>query len=280
MLDTEREPPVPDRPQREKEPKPGDKRPPEIPSLPKKPGDERKPGDPERPRSRLSRAQAKPRLPKAVRQYYEESAGYTNYWFNRYHQQRVWNAYLAHGDFADVGWNWKVTGKTDTGGDVAIELTEKNGTITMPVGKSGAVFGTSLTGEDSLSPPRSGGMLAALHLWQRLLLLGPRRFGDVYYLGAIPWSTDEKLADCLVTTTAGVEGRFYFDPEKGHCTGLELRVADDEDPCEIYFDDIRQVEGRSLPFHWTVRHGDEVFADIKVSSYDWAGAAKPASDKK
>ena len=48
------------------------------------------------------------------------------------------------------------------------------------------------------SPPRSGGLLAALHLWQRLLLLGPRRFGEVYYLGTLPWPTDDKLADCLV----------------------------------------------------------------------------------
>jgi S1-C subfamily serine protease len=278
MLDAEQEPPVPDRPERDKDKKPGDKRTPEIPGLPKKPDEERKPGEPGRRRQRPASAKDKQRIPKAVRQYYEESPGYINFWFNRYQQQRVWNAYLAHGDFAEVGWNWKINGKTDKGGDVAIELTEKNGTITMPDGKSGAVFGASLTGEDALSPPRSGGMLAALHFWQRLLLLGPRRFGEVYYLGTTPWKTDDKLDDCLVTTTAGVESRFYFDSVKGHCTGVELRVADDEDPCEIYFDDIRQVDGRSLPFHWIIRHGDEVFADIKVSSYDWGGG-KPAKDK-
>jgi S1-C subfamily serine protease len=276
MLDTEQEPPVPDRPERDKDKKPGDKRAPEIPGLPKKPDDERKPGAPERRRQRP--AKDKQRMPKAVRQYYEESPGYINFWFNRYHQQRVWNAYLAHGDFAETGWNWKISGKTDKGGDVAIELTEKNGTITMPDGKSGAVFGASLTDADALSPPRSGGMLAALHLWQRLLLLGPRRFGEVYYFGTTPWKTDDKLDDCVVTTTAGVESRFYFDSANGHCTGVELRVADDEDPCEIYFDDIRQVDGHSLPFHWIIRQGDEVFADIKVSSYDWGGG-KPAKDK-
>ncbi len=256
LLDTEQEPPVPDRPRRGNQPKPGDKRPQPRPS---------------------PRAKQKTRLPKAVRQYYEESPGYANFWFNRYHQQRVWNAYLAHGDFADMGWNWKITAKTAAGGDVAIELGEKNGSIVMPDGKSGAVFGTALT--ETMSPPRSGGLLAALHLWQRLLLLGPHRFGDVYYLGTIPWTSDEKFADCLVATNAGVESRFYFDPDTGHCRGLELRVADDEDPCEIYFDDIRQVDGRSLPYHWIIRHGDDVFADLKVASYDWTSGAKPAKSK-
>ena len=54
-------------------------------------------------------------------------------------------------------------------------------------------------------------------------------------------------------------------------------IADDEDPCEIHFDDIRQVDGRSLPFHWTIRHGDDIFADIKISSYDWSAGKKTAA---
>ena len=264
LLNAEQEAPVPDRPRRGK---PGEPQPKEEP----------KPGEPGRPRPRPARtAKQKHEPPKAVRQYYEEAPGYANFWFNRYNQQRLWNAYLAHGDFAETGWNWKITGKTAAGGNVAIDLSEKKASIVMPDGKSGVEFGTSLT--EATSPPRSGGLLAALHLWQKLLLLGPRRFGDVYYLGTMPWNADDKLADCLVGTTSGVETRFFFDADTSHCTGMELRIADDEDPCEIYFDDIRQVEGRSLPFHWTIRHGDDVFADLKISSYDWAGG-KPAKAK-
>jgi len=277
LLDTEQEPPVPDRVP-EKEPKPGDKPKQGENPAPPKPGDGPKPGDPERARKRRLRSpHGKESIPKAVRQHYEEAPGYTNYWFNRYHQQRVWNAYLAHGDFAEAGWNWKIKGKNAAGADIEINLTEKNGRIVMPEGESGAEFGASLT--ETTSPPKSGGLLAALHLWQRLLLLGPKRYGDVYYLGTIPWSSDDKLADCLVTSTAGVETRFYFDADAGHCTGLELRITDDEDPCEIYFDDFRQVDGRTLPFHWTVRHGDDTFADLKIASYDWSATAKTQNPK-
>ncbi|HVT29956.1 MAG TPA: trypsin-like peptidase domain-containing protein [Lacipirellulaceae bacterium] len=277
MLSNEHEPPVPDRPRRDKEPKPDDKRHPEIPGFPK-PGDHPKPGEPGRHRSRPARTpHQKVQLPSDVRPYYEESPGYVNYWFNRYNQQRVWNAYLARGDFADAGWNWKIKAKTANGGDVLIELNEKAGSIIMPEGKSGAEFGSSLT--ETTSPARSGGLLAALHLWQRLLIVGPRHFGEVYYLGTMPWNRDDKLDDCLVATNAGVETRFYFDPDTGNCTGFELRVADDEDPCEIYFDDIRQVDGRSMPFHWTVRHGDDVFTDLKITAYDWSGGSKAANGK-
>jgi serine protease Do len=278
LLDSEHEPPVPREPRPSKEPKPGEKKPAEIPGLPQKPGNEPKPGEPGRPRPRSARAiKPKSKLPKAVRQYYEESPGYTNYWFNRYNQQRVWNAYLAHGDFAETGWNWKITGKTATGGDVVIALTEKKGDIVMPDGQSGVEFGPSLA--EAVSPARSGGLLAALHFWQRLLLVGPHRFGEVYYLGTMPWTSDDKVSDCIVGTTSGVESRFYFDGDKGDCTGVELRLADDEDPCEIYFDDVRQVDGRSLPFHWTIRHGDDVFADIKISSYDWTSSTRPPKSK-
>jgi serine protease Do len=254
LMQEEHEPPVPDQPPRR------DERQPNAP-----PPDDKKPNGDD-PTARRAPA----RLPKAVRPYYEKAPGYANYWFNRYHQQRVWNAYLARGDFAGTGWDWKIAGRA-AAGDFTIELTEASGSAVMPDGKSGTEFGASLTDVDS--PPRSGGLLAALHLWQRLLLLGPRRFGEVYYLGTLPWTSDEEFSDCLVAIHGGVETRFYFNTVNGDLAGIEMQLADDEDPCEIYFDDIRPVDGRSLPHHWLVRHGDEVFADMTVTSYDLS--AKP-----
>ena len=272
LLKAEEEPPQ-IRPGGDK-PKPGEEPQPDAPSKPKQsePGDEPKPGPPQK---GAAHAKRKPPLPNEVKQVYEPASGYANYWFNRYHQQRIWNAYLSHGDFAETGWNWKITGKS-LAGDVVIELAEKNGSIVMPDGQSSVEFGASLT--NAMAPPRSGGLLAALHLWQRLLLLGPRKFGEVYYLGTMPWKSGDKLADCLVATHGGVESRFYFDPEKSNLIGIELYISDEDDPCEIVFDDIRQVDGRSLPHHWTVRHGDDVFAEINVASYDFGGKKQPPAN--
>jgi S1-C subfamily serine protease len=268
LLQAEHEPPVPDRPKPDDDGKPGDPQP-EQPKTPPAPG----PDQPPKPREgrRGARRSDAQKLPRAVRKFFEEAPGYANYWFNRYHQQRVWNAFLARGDFAETGWNWSIAAKTATGGDASIDLTEKSGTITMPDGKSGAQFGLSLV--DEQSPPRSGGLLAALHLWQRLLLFGPRRFGEVYYLGTLPWPDDQKLADCLVATHGGVESRFFFNAESSDLVGIEMQSSDDEDPCEIYFSDFRESEGRSLPHRWLVRHGDEVFAELAISEYSFARLA-------
>jgi S1-C subfamily serine protease len=261
LLEQEHEPPVPDRPRDggDRQP-PGDRPPPN--ELPK--SEEQEPG--EEPR-RARRPREAPRLPKAVRPFYESAPGYANYWFNRHHQQRVWNALLARGDFAETPWNWTIRAQTATGGDVTIELSEKTGSIVMPDGKSEAEFGPSLT--TATSPPRSGGLLAALHLWQRLVLVGPQRFGEVTYLGTLPWKSDTELSDCLLALHGGVETRFYFNPDGGDLVGIETQLVDGEDPCEVYLDDVRPVDGRSLPHHWIVRHGDEVFAEMWVRSYEW-----------
>lgn len=261
-----------------------------VESGPEKPGhDERhpqkpddKPQPPEKPTpSEKSEGKAhakKPvELPAEVAKFYEPRTGYANYWFNRYHQERVWNNFLARGDFAGANWNWMIRGKTAANEDVEVQLSEDHGSIVMPAGKSEAQFTTSLG--ESLSPPRSGGLLAALHLWERLLIVGPRKFGEVYYFGTLPWPGQHEPADCLVGLNGGVETRFYFDPTEGDLVGIEMQAADDQDPCEIYFSDIRPVGGRRLPHHWVVRHGDETFAELTITGYEWQGAATPDSSE-
>ena len=49
----------------------------------------------------------------------------------------------------------------------------------------------------------------------------------------MPWKSDDKLADCLVATTSGVETRFYFEPQTSNLIGIELYTSEDDDPCEI-----------------------------------------------
>ena len=242
---------------------------------PKRPDRPDQPPPPDAPKqARAAKAKAG-KLPADVAKVFERRSGYANYWFNRYHQQRVWNALLARGDFAGVGWNWTVRGKDDAGSDVEIRLSQDRGAIVMPAGESKADFGLSLA--ETLSPPRSGGLLAALHLWQRLVLLGPRQFGDVSYFGTLPWPDEKMLPDCLVGVQAGVETKFYFDPAEGDLVGIEMQAAEDQDPCEIYFSDFRPVEGRRLPHRWIIRHGDKQFADLRITDYDFGHEAKAAA---
>ena len=125
---------------------------------------------------------------------------------------------------------------------------------------------------EQLQPEGSGGLLATLHLWRRLLLLGPERYGEVYYLGTAPLPAQDTLFDVLVATHDVTESHFYFTPDGGRLTALEMFPESNVDPCEIHFSDYREVTtGRWLPFRLTAKHGDKVVADINVEAYELPG---------
>ena len=123
-----------------------------------------------------------------------------------------------------------------------------------------------------LSPPRSGGLLLALHAWQLIVDKGPEKFGEVYYLGALPHGPDDRIEDCLVALYEGMELRLFFAADTGDLTGLELFSADDADPCEIAFSDFAEIAGRRLPKRWLVQYGDAVFAEMVIDRWDFQPA--------
>jgi len=209
----------------------------------------------------------KPKMPKIVKDHYEEKPRFVNYYFNRTNQERVWNRFVEGGSFDGIGPEWTASGELTGGGDVELSLTPTLGTITFPVGESKAQFGDDL--HEDLSPPASGGLLQALHIWQRLLTVGPEKFGNVYYLGTVPMPTRPGLMDVLVGVYGGMETRFFFHPTTGHLVGLEMFVDDYSDPCEIYFGEYREVEGRHMPHRLEIRHGDTTFADVQIDQYEF-----------
>jgi hypothetical protein len=149
------------------------------------------------------------------------------------------------------------------------------GELQLPSGSFKANFAGDLS--DQLSPPRTGGLLIAIHAWQRLLDKGLRRFGEVYYLGALPHGVDNRIEDCLVGLFEGMEVRFFFAQDTGVLSGIELFAADDLDPCEITLTEYSEFAGRNLPKRWHVRHGDEDFAELVVEEWELTKSA-PASE--
>ena len=90
----------------------------------------------------------------------------------------------------------------------------------VPAGRSTVVVGTDLS--DQLGPAESGGLLAALHIWRRMLIEGPSKIGDAYYLGTQPLRGDEGLFDVVVVTYDVVEVQMSFDPDSGRLMALEM----------------------------------------------------------
>jgi S1-C subfamily serine protease len=207
---------------------------------------------------------APPPPPKELAKFYEEREGYANYYFNQRNRDRVWSAFTkAGGDFAKDG-GWELTGQMAGGGPFAAKLGNDEVRGVFPRGEAQLELQRDL--DEQLVPPESGGLLVALHLWRRLLVEGPGGYGDVYYLGTAPIPGKEKMYDVLVGVFNVVESKFYFDPDNGQMVLMEMFPDPYADPCEIHFDDYREVEGRQLPHRLDVRYGDEQYAVINVES--------------
>jgi len=54
--------------------------------------------------------------------------------------------------------------------------------------------------------------------------------------------------------------------------GFEVSLDSDDDPCEVYLMDYKNLGGRKLPGKMVVRHGDSNYAEL--NSIEWGLAAK------
>ena len=225
-------------------------------------------------------------VPAAVQPFYEPRRGFTNHHFNRVELDRVVRLVAAAAPQPPRG-RWTLVGRLATGEPFRIELSDTEGVIDLPTGTTRVDATGDL--DENPSPPGSGGMLAALLLWRRLLCEGPARLGRTSYWGGVPLdprSLGERgvpaLGDMLESSVAGVELRWTVAPE-GMVKGVDLWTAPDADPCEVRFDavspDSRADLPPGMPASITVRHGNETFGVFRVESAVLApadAAARPS----
>lgn len=249
----------------------------ETPMPDEEPGDE-EPEEDKPPRPRLPDIlphAAKPKMPEAVAKLFEERTGYANYYFNKLHRDRVWQANSAHADLTGRAGPWSIVAEAEDGG--AVEFTLADDKVHWKHEGGEAEIDLTKDLDTQLAPADSGGLLAAAAMWRRLLLRGPERFGEVYYLGTAPLPYGEplmNLGDVLIATHDVVETRFLFDPQTGRLLLLEMFPSPDVDPCEIHFSDFRDTDEGELPHRWEIRHGDRVFGVLKIKSYGLPPATK------
>ncbi len=244
-------------------PEPG-KEPEKIPG--EKPKNERP--QPKQPMPKLPPAAENPKAeppPPEVAKMIEPRRGYANYYFNKLNRDRVWKAATAGAEFSKATGAWTLKGEHSRGkAAVEVILADDKVTGTFPAEKATLDLGKDL--DEQLAPSGSGGLLVALHLWRRLLIDGPERFGDVYYYGTAPYLTGEgeKLSeyDVFHATRNVVEMRLAYDRETGRLHILEMVSDPAEDPCVIRFGDYREVNGRQLPHTLVVSRGEFVYGTL------------------
>ncbi len=84
-----------------------------------------------------------------------------------------------------------------------------------------------------------------------------------------------RQADVLIGIHGGVECRFYFDPGRGLLLAIEMFPDENADPCEVYFLDYEQRDGRLLPGRMEVRFGDLLYATFRFDRMQFSKGPRP-----
>jgi S1-C subfamily serine protease len=263
--------------------------------VPEDPNAQPKPGTPARPTKPI------PDTPAA--KFYKHKDGYANFYFNEQERDRLLKSFLKHGDFRSLKGSWtiKASGTLYAGGgkgkrmlaQVAIKdkgaTDGKNDLIQAII--DGLDYNLEPLNQNEKAsafkdPPDSGGLLLALYQYRQLLAFGEKGFvGEFTHSGRQPFylppSPDarekpdySKLrveAEVIRTRHAGHPAKWYFstkeDDTKGRLLGFEVTVDRDEDPCEVYLSEYKDVDGRKLPQRLEVRYGDKTYAVLTVTDY-------------
>ncbi|MFM8735718.1 MAG: PDZ domain-containing protein, partial [Pirellulales bacterium] len=208
------------------------------------------------------------RLPEVVADLYEPRPGYANHRFNVIERDRVGAALAAHRDTLPPG-PWVLAGRLEGGEEFRIELADSLASIDLPTGSSSLAVDEPF--DRNPAPPGSGGLLAALVVWRRLVTEGPARLGRTAYWGTAPRdpaalgdAAAVDLADVLETSVAGVEARCTVDAD-GRVLAVDLWTSPDAEPCEVRFAWDAEAGGpAALPTRIDVARGGQAFGRFVV----------------
>lgn len=213
-----------------------------------------------------------------VAKWLEMKSGFANFYFNRSNRDRTWSHFSSQTDCSSRSGPWKIFGEIDQLGDLEINLNDEQVLANLPQGNS--ILNLKADLDAQLAPRGSGGLLVALHLWRHMLVNGPKKFGDLYYLGTLPvLAADNEylpgVYDTLVGTNGPIEMRFMFSQANGQLVSVEMYPLLGSDPCEIQFSDYRPAGDQMMPHTLQVRHGDRIYGTIRVKSYELASQPAP-----
>lgn len=178
--------------------------------------------------------------------WFESRRGFANYHFNKLNRTKVWKSCLdGSGDFSSSISRWRLTG-TDAG-KKKVRMVLSNEKSGLEIGSKTWVLDPETELSDQVVPENTGGLLIAFHLWRNFLILGPEKFGEVYYFGSAPLEPNGPKYQIFVSTRGTVESNFFFDPDSGQLAAIEVFPELDSDPCLLRLKDYRTDKDLSVP---------------------------------
>jgi S1-C subfamily serine protease len=206
--------------------------------------------------------------PEEFRHMYVERRGFTNFYFNRLYRDQIWETNQRKwGDFTTQTPRWRITGTNRSGETVTILLSDDQSGI--QIGDNPVVLDPDSDLSSQLVPEGTGGLLVALHLWRKMLLLGPSQFGDVVYFGSVPLNLDRDPKQVLIATRGVIESHLFFDRRSARLDALEMYPDIGTDPCRLMFQDYQQDEDLSVPGTIAFSYGDSSSDEISVTKFEF-----------
>ena len=170
---------------------------------------------------------------------------------------------------------WQISATDDQGQAILILLgDEKSG---IKVGDQSWALDPDLDFSRQLYPPRSNGLLVALHYWRKMLVEGPTKFGDVIYFGSLP-SERPGLLNTLVATAGIVETWFLFTPDTHALDSVEMYPEINSDPCRVRFLDYRTEGELSVPGAIEYLDSDGQKHQITIDQIKFLTSSSPNSE--
>lgn len=208
-----------------------------------------------------------------VRPFYEKQRGYANFFFNRIEKDRVLKHWRERVE-KDSSMPWKLSGKIRNRTEpFSFELDDKGVRYELPIENgfwdAGLMKREEIFVPDPLmhyqAPRGSGGLFAALYLLRVLAvhenLSEISDPAEVVYIGTAPIDGRlDQLYDVLAVFWLGNDLRFYFDPESGQISLIEMFGSSLDFPCELRFTQLET--GREME----VRYGRILFGIFELGT--------------
>ncbi len=201
-------------------------------------------------------------IPAEAAQRIEERKGYANYFYNQQLQTKFIERLRSQFSGLRTGENgWKVTGNADVAGEqdaIPFTMIVREDACELTLGERQERLGRPDEYVVAVDRGNTTGILAALHSLQRMLKIGPDRFGETYAWGTAPLLGQRPLRQCTVGIHGGLESRFFSHPATGRLEVIESFADRDGDPAELWID----------PPEWVLQTNAENLADIAAFALD------------
>ena len=202
-------------------------------------------GKPKDGKKAVAKKTAKKGIPKIAKNRIEVRRGFANYYYNRLRRTEIWKAHVGDQDYKKLAGKWKISGRASDGTAVEILLDDQKSGIQW--GEDPYVLDPEKDLSTQLYPRQTGGLLPALHLWRRLIVQGPEKFGSLHYFGSLPLAGQKKYPHVFEGTYDVAVTNFFFNRDSHQLIAQEMFLDPEGNAVEIQFDDYKKTNGVMFP---------------------------------